>query len=263
MGSATRKALAGTNATLAKLGRADLRVAEDLLAAGRIIGSSKQLRAALADAEADAAQKRTLVEAVFGSKLTADAVTLLTDLASNRWSESSDLLEGVEEMGFRVASESAPDVPIDSELFTIGQAVASDAELELALGSKLNPVQSKVQIVDRLLAGKASPQTVAIVNHVVQQPRGGRIGELIRNAADIVAQQRGFGIVTVTTAAPLTTDQLRRLVQGLEAQYGRALRVNTIVDPAVIGGVRVQIGDDVIDGSVASRLSNLRQKLAG
>lgn len=263
MGSATRKALAGTNAALAKLGRADLRVAEDLLAAGRIIGSSKQLRAALTDSEADASQKRKLVEAVFGSKLTADSVTLLTDLASNRWSDSSDLLEGIEELGFRVASESAPDVPIDSELFAIGQAVASDAGLELALGSKLNPVESKVQIVDRLLSGKASPQTVAIVNHVVQQPRGGRIGGLIRNAADIVAQQRGFGIVTVTTAAPLTAGQQSRLVQGLEAQYGRALRVNTIVDPAVIGGVRVQIGDDVIDGSVASRLSTLRQKLAG
>jgi F-type H+-transporting ATPase subunit delta len=248
---------------MAKLGRADLRVAEDLLAAGRIIGSSKQLRAALADAEADAAQKRKLIEAVFGSKLTADAITLLADLTSNRWSKSVDLLEGIEELGFRIASESAPDVPIESELFTIGQAVASDAGLELALGSKLNPADSKVQIVDRLLSGKASPQTVAIVNHLVQQPRGGRIGELIRHAADIVAQQRGFGIVTVTTAAPLAATQLDRLVRGLEAQYGRALRVNTIVDPSVIGGVRVQIGDDVIDGSVASRLSTLRQKLAG
>ena len=114
MGSATRKALAGTHATLSALGRAELRVAEDLLAAGRVVGSSKQLRSALADAEANAAQKRALVEAVFGSKLTADAVTLLTALASNRWSDSSDLLEGIEELGLRVASESAPDVAIDA-----------------------------------------------------------------------------------------------------------------------------------------------------
>ena len=263
MGSATRKALAGTHATLATLGRADLRVAEDLLAAGRVVGSSKQLRTALTDGEADAAQKRALVEAVFGSKLAADAVTLLLDLASNHWSDSSDLLEGIEELGLRVASESAPDVPIDAELFAIERAVASDDELELALGSKLNPAASKVQIVDRLLAGTASPQTVAIVNHLVQQPRGRRIGELLRHAAFVVAEQRGFEIATVTTATPLSAAQLERLVRGLEAQYGRALRVNTIVDPAVLGGVRVQIGDDVIDGSVASRLSSLRQKLAG
>jgi F-type H+-transporting ATPase subunit delta len=120
-----------------------------------------------------------------------------------------------------------------------------------------------VKLVDRLLSGKASAQTLAIVNHLVQQPRGRRIGELLRRAADIVAEQRGFEIVTVTTASLLTPAQLDRLVKGLEAQYGRALRVNTIVDPSVLGGVRVQIGDDVIDGSVASRLSSLRQKLAG
>ena len=84
MGSATRKALAGTHAALSALGRADLRVAEDLLAAGRVVGRSRQLRAALTDSEADASQKRALVEAVFGSRLSADAVTLLTDLAANR-----------------------------------------------------------------------------------------------------------------------------------------------------------------------------------
>jgi len=263
MGSATRKALAGTHATLAALGRADLQVAEDLLAAGRVIGSSRQLRSALTDSEADPAQKRVLVEAVFGSRLTSDAIKLLTDLASNRWSDPADLLEGIEELGLRVASESARDVPLDAELFTIGRAVASDSELEFALGSKLSPATSKMQIVDRLLGGKASPQTVAIVGHLVQQPRGRRIGELLRNAADVVAEQRGFEIATVTSASPLSAAQLDRLVRGLEVQYGRPLRANTIVDPAVLGGVRVQIGDDVIDGSVASRLSSLRQKLAG
>lgn len=263
MGSATRKALAGTHAALTALGRADLRVAEDLLAAGRVVGSSKHLRAALTDSEADAAQKRALVEAVFGSKLTADAVTLLTELATNRWSDAADLLEGIEDLGYRVASESAKDVAIDAQLFAVERAVVSDSSLEFALGSKLSPVESKVRIVERLLAGKASPQTIAIVNHLVQQPRGRRIGELLRHAAFVVAEQRGFEIATVTTAAPLSPAQLDRLVQGLEAQYGGTLRANTIVDPSLLGGVRVQIGDDVIDGSVASRLSSLRQKLAG
>jgi len=264
MGSATRGALADTRAALAELGRADLQVAEDLLAVGRVVGSSSQLRSALVDAEADAAQKRALVESVFGGRISPDAVKLVIAAASRRWSSGDDFVAGLEDLGYRAAAESAPEgLDIDAELFAFERAVASDAELELALGSKLSPLPSKLALVDRLLSGKASPQTVAIVRHLVEQPRGRRIGESLRHAASVIADQRGFDVATITTAVPLTEQQLERLAQGLVAQAGRRVRFDTIVDPAVLGGVRVQIGDDVIDGSVASRLSELRQKLAG
>ncbi|WP_022893139.1 F0F1 ATP synthase subunit delta [Agromyces subbeticus] len=264
MGSATRGALAGSKAALAELGRAELPVAEALLAVGRVIGESGHLRTALIDTEADLAQKRALVEAVFGARIPAEAASLLVSLASRRWSSGDDFLAGIEEIGIRVAAESAAEgVDIDAELFAFERAVAGDAELELALGSKLGDPAAKTKIVDRLLAGKAAPQTVVIVNHLVQQPRGRRIGELLRHGASVVADQRGFDIATVTSAVPLSAAQLGRLEQGLAAQAGRRVRFDTIVDPAVLGGIRVQIGDDVIDGSVASRLSSLRQKLAG
>jgi F-type H+-transporting ATPase subunit delta len=107
MGSATRGALAGTRAALAQLGRAELQVAEDLLAVGRVVGSSSQLRSALIDAEADDAQKRALVESVFGAKITADAVTLVTAAATRRWSSGDDFIAGLEDFGYRVAAESA------------------------------------------------------------------------------------------------------------------------------------------------------------
>ncbi|WP_139417554.1 F0F1 ATP synthase subunit delta [Agromyces laixinhei] len=264
MGSATREALAGSKAALAELGRAELPVAEALLAAGRVIGDSAHLRTALIDTEADVAQKRELVGAVFGSRIPAEAASLLVSAASRRWSSGDDFLAGIEELGIRVAAESAPDgVDLDAELLAFERAVASDAELELALGSKLGETAAKTKIVDRLLAGKASPQTIVIVRHLVLQPRDRRIGELLRHGASVIADQRGFDIATVTSAVPLSAAQLGRLEQGLAAQAGRRVRFDTIVDPAVLGGVRVQIGDDVIDGSVASRLSSLRQKLAG
>ena len=264
MGSATREALTETRAALASLGRPALPVAEDLLAAGRVIGSTSQLRTVLTDTEADVAQKRALVEAVFGRRISPEAASLLVSAASNRWSSASDFLSGIEELGIRLAAETAGDgVDIDAELFSFERTVASDSELELALGSKLGSPEAKAAVVDRLLGGVASPATLAIVRHLVQDPRGRRIGEMLRNAASIVADQRGFDVATVTTAVPLTADQLARLEQGLSAQAGRRIRFDTIVDPAVLGGVRVQIGDDVIDGSVASRLGALRQKLAG
>ncbi|BDZ53619.1 F0F1 ATP synthase subunit delta [Agromyces marinus] len=263
MGSATREALAGTRAELATLGGAELPVAGDLLAATRVIAATPQLRTALTDNEADAAQKTALVERVFGDRIAPGAAKLLVSAASRRWSSQADFLDGVEELGFRVAADAAGDAEVDAELFAFQRTVGSDAELELALGSKLGSTDAKVRLVERLLAPVASPATTLIVRHLVQSPRGRRTGEMLRDAAAVVADQRGFDVATVTTAVRLGDDQFARLERTLGAQAGRRVRFDAIVDPTVLGGMRVQIGDDVIDGSVASRLSELRQKLAG
>ena len=147
-------------------------------------------------------------------------------------------------------------------LFAFGNAVSSDAQLELAVGSKLGSDEAKAALVERLLGAKTTPQTLAIVSHLVQQPRGRRIAELLRNAMAIVADEAGLAVATVTTAAPITPEQLTRLSAALSASYGRGLRINHEIDPALVGGVRVQLGDEIIDGSVASRLNELRLQLA-
>lgn len=78
-----------------------------------------------------------------------------------------------------------------------------------------------------------------------------------------MADTAGARIATVTSAAPLTAAQLTALEKTLGARYGQALRINLITDPTIVGGLRVQIGDDVIDGTVAARLADLRIRLAG
>ena len=89
-----------------------------------------------------------------------------------------------------------------------------------------------------------------------------RIGELVRYASTIVAEAFGHTIATITVATPLAADQTARLEKALSARYGTTIRINELVDPAVLGGMRVQIGDDVIDGSIATRLTDLRLQLA-
>lgn len=265
MGSATREALASSRAALAALGSSvDLATGESLFTAGRVVGDSSQLRSALADSSSPVTARVALVERVFSSTLTPSALELLKSAASARWSSQGDLLAGIEELGLRATAASAPrNVSIEAELFSFAAAVSSDAGLELALTSKLGRADAKLDLVNALLASKVSAHTLAIVRHLVRQPRGRRIGQLLRFAASVVADQAGTSIATVTSASALTPAQLERLNKSLAVRYGRELSINQVVDPTVVGGVRVQIGDDVIDGSIATRLKDLRLQLAG
>ena len=244
--------------------RVDLATAEQLFSAARSIGGSLQLRAILADASTDVATKKSAITAVFGSSLDSTAFELLSAAASSRWSSDDDLLAGIEELGIRAAAASADaDANLEAELFAFGRAVTSSPDLELAVGSKLGDTDSKVALIETLLGQKVSAQSLTIVKHLVQQPRGRRIGAMLRQAASIVADQSGLAVATVTSARPIGAEQLGRLERGLSASYGKKLLINPVVDPAIIGGIRVQVGDDVIDGSVASRLHELKLQLTG
>ncbi|MBC7724435.1 MAG: F0F1 ATP synthase subunit delta [Burkholderiaceae bacterium] len=265
MGSASRQALSASRAELSALGgNVELATAEQLFAAVQAIGGSLQLRAILADASTEPSVKKAAITAVFGSTLGTTALELLAAASSRRWSSDGDLLGGIEEIGIRAAAASAsPQADIEAELFAFGRAVSSNPELELAVGSKLGDASSKISLVNALLEGKVSLQTMAIVRQIVRQPRGRRIGALLRYAASIVADQSGLSVATVTTAKPIAAEQLVRLQKGLSKTYGTQVRINVVIDPSVIGGIRVQVGDDVIDGSVASRITELRLQLTG
>lgn len=263
MGSATREAIATAKAALAaRDGKATLAAAEALFSAGHIIGDSAQLQTALTDTSADSAAKSGLVSAVFGG-MTAEARELLAGLVSSRWSKPADLLAGIEEIGIRIAAlsvDSSTDIP--AELFAFGTAISSSAELELAVANKLGDPAAKVSLISALLKGKASDESIAIIQHLVRQPRGRRIGALLRHAAGIIADQHAQAVATVTVATPLSAAQVKRLEAGLASKYG-AVRVNQIIDASILGGMRIAVGDTVIDDSVATRVKELKLQLAG
>ena len=262
MGSASRVALEAAKEALAKAKSVTRETGEQLLSAGRDIDGSSQLRALLADPSIEAAEKTALIARIFSS-LDSSAASLLGSLSSARWSNSDQLIDGIEQVGIRAIAGSASSAVIESELFAFSRAVSSDPQLELAVGSKLGDPAEKAALVERLLGGKADPGTLAIVRHLVQSPRGRRIGALLSTAAETVADASGSIVATVTAAAPLTAAQLDKLTATLTAQYGREPRVAVKIDPSVIGGLRVQVGDDVIDGTISTRLTELRLQLAG
>lgn len=262
MGSATTQALATTTAELAAAKVGDLTVARELFAAAREIADSAQLSGALSSWGAPAAARTQVAATVFAgySPLT---VQLLSTAVSQRWSSASDLVTGIEELAIRAAAQGAPSADVAAELFQVVRTVASNPELELALGSRLGDASAKGALIEKLLAGRASEATILIASALVQQPRERRVRSLLNRAMGLAADQRGNTVATVRVASELDAAQQSRLSEALRARYGTDVTINVVVDPAVLGGARVEIGDDVIDGTVSSRINDLRQRLAG
>jgi F-type H+-transporting ATPase subunit delta len=185
---------------------------------------------------------------------------VLTAAVEARWSNVDEFVAGVEELGLRAEGLANP--ALSDDLLAVADLVDRNHELQLSLGSKLADPAGKVRLVQRLLEGKASASTVAVVSHLVANPRGRRLDASLRSAARIAADQNGSDLATVTVAAPLSAAQQERLARALEQSAGRPVKITTVIDPELIGGVRIQIADDVIDGSVRARLDDLRQQLA-
>lgn len=262
MGSATTQALAATTSALNGTDGLSLEVAGELFVAARALADSPHLSGALTDAAAEPQARRTVVSAVFGGTFDPRAVALLDTAVQQRWSSSDDFVDAVEELAIRSAAV-ADAGDLEGELFGLLQTVAANPELELALGSRVGDAASKGALVERLLAGRASEATRLVAGAIVQRPRERRVRQLLERAIRIVSNQRGRIVATVRAAAPLNEQQRSRLTETLAARYGTAVSLNLVVDRSVVGGLRIEIGDDVIDATVASRLTDLRQRLAG
>lgn len=262
MGSATTQALATSASALAATKGITVDVAGELFAVARLVDESVQLSGALADPSVPAEARAKVAGDVFG---TASAPTLevVRTAVSQRWSNASDLIDGIEELAIRAAAIASPGEDIDGELFGVTRVIAANSELELALGSRLGDSAAKGALVDRVLGTSTGRATLLIVSSLVRHPRERRVRQLLSRAMGIVAAQRESVVATVHVASSLSAAQQQRLVDALSRRYGTSVSLNVVVDPAVVGGLRVQVADDVIDGSISARLADLRQKLAG
>ena len=259
MGSASREALAHVKSTLTAepLG---VEAGADLLTASAQIDGARALLAAFADASASVDEKKKLVERLFASA-SSGARSVLLAAVSEAWSNPEEFIAGVEELGLRAIANS--NGALADELLATAGVIDGSHELELGLGSKLGDPAAKLALVDRLFSGKLSSSALGVVRHLVANARGRKLGAALRGAARLAADQGGSELATVTIAAPLSPAQEERVAALLTRTAGRPVRVTTVLDPALVGGIRIQIGDDVIDGSVRTRLDDLRLQLAG
>ncbi len=153
------------------------------------------------------------------------------------------------------------DSGVDDEIFRFALAVEANEELRNTLADPYVPAATRQQVVEDILKGKASPVTSAAVSLVVGAGRAGDLPAIARALIERRAAATGREVAEVRSAVALSDDQKTRLAESLKASTGKDVDVKVIVDPSVLGGIVTTIGDTVIDGSVRSRLAQVKSHL--
>lgn len=257
-----------------KLPTASLQLAKELFGILGMVDSSAGLRRALTDPSRNGDEKSALVKQLVGGKVSADAADIAGGLASLRWASARDIGDALETLAATVviavaekkSAVSASGITgleeLENDLFAFNQIVASNHEVQRALSEPQATAAAKTALAEKLMPG-ASEEAKLLITQAVTQPRGIKPTRLVERFAELAAKRQQRWIATVSVTRPMTQSQLERLQAGLNAMYGRELKVNINVDPALIGGIRVQVGDEVLDASVITRLSELQRQLAG
>jgi F-type H+-transporting ATPase subunit delta len=237
---------------------------EQLFALSDALDGSGSLRRTLTDPSLPAEAKAAVVRQLLGA-FDERVRDLAESLVALRWTQEPDLGHAVEHLALEavLASAQARDglVTVEDELFRITRLLSGQRELRTALSDPQATLENRTTLVDTLLAGKVDDVTLLLTHRATANLRHRRFVPNLLAYSDIAAERRRRLVAGVTSAVELTPAQLDRLAGILERAYGRPVQLNVTVDSAVLGGLRVQVGADVIDSTMLSRLADARRRL--
>jgi F-type H+-transporting ATPase subunit delta len=242
-------------------------VGDELFAVLHLLDSEHGLRRALADPSKPADEKGAIMVALLHGKVTPATEELVAATVRAQWAGPADMTDALEQLAvetFAIAAEESGQLDdLEDELFRFNRVVASEPELRAALTEPALPTAGKQGLINALLADKVTPVALRLITEVSLHPRGRPLVVSLDMCTRIAAERRQRLIAVVRTATNLSAEQRRKLADALAGIYGHEVYVNIVIDPKVMGGMTIQVGDELIDASVASRLAAVRRKLAG
>ena len=267
MASATRQSTAKALAELKPLlAKADIKFADELFAIGAVLASSAQLRGILSDPSTEKDAKAGVVKAVFGKAVSKEALEFATTLSGYRWSKGGDLVAAFTQLGvFTIAgivAKAKKLEELEAELFAFNQALASDRDLQTAFSSRQASLEAKLELMDTLTKKKVSEAATILLRNAIINSRNVRLAVMLENFIKQVSAYASRLVANVTVAAELSKSQLERLEATLTKTYGQEINLNVEIDPSILGGVKVQVSGEIIDGSVVARLNQAKMQLA-
>jgi F-type H+-transporting ATPase subunit delta len=239
---------------------------DQLFAVVRLLDAEHGLRRALADTTKPAAEKSAVVRRLLHGRVSEATEELVAEAAAVRWATSGDFADALEQLAIEAFTLSAQYSgtldDLEDDLFRFGRLVAAQTGLRQALVGATTS-DAKASLLTNLLSSKISGPSLSLITQVLTHPRGRSPQAVLDLAASIAARRREELIAVVRVAIELSAAQRQRLLAVLSEAYGQHIHLNLVHDPSVVGGVSVQIGDELIDGTAATRLAEIRRKLAG
>jgi F-type H+-transporting ATPase subunit delta len=242
-------------------------VGDELFAVLGLLDHEHSLRRALSDPSKPADEKGAIAVALLHGRVTPVTEELVAATVRSQWASPSDMTDAMERLAveaYAIAAEEDRQLDdLEDELFRFSRVVAREPELRAALTEPVLPEERKRDLLNALLGGKVTPVALRLITEMSLHPRGRSLVASLEICTRIAAERRQRLIAVVRAATEPTAQQRRRLAEALAAIYGHEVYINVVIDPAVVGGLTIQVGDELIDASVVSRLVAVRRKLAG
>ena len=242
------------------------RIADDLFSVSALLRREPSLRRVATDLSLQPAAKSDFARSLLAEQLDPASMDLVGSAVAQRWAATRDLADALEQLGVAAVIKGAEragqaDV-LEDELFGLERLVTENPELLDALSDPSRSPADKHALLDSLLEGHATTGTIRLAKQAVVSSHR-TVTVAVEHYQKVAAATRNRLVATVRVAREISDADRQRLQGALARQYDRPVHLNVVVDPEVVGGVKVEIGDDVIDGTVASRLDDARRRLAG
>ena len=174
---------------------------------------------------------------------------------------SDSRIEGYARGLFEIARAEGTIDEVEDELFRFARTYESNEELRNALSDEQIPASKRQAIIEDLLGGKATPTTTQLISMVVGSGRARDLPAIVDKLVARASTAKNLEVAEVRTAVPLTPDQQTRLAAALANATGKEVNLKVVVDPSVLGGLVATVGDTVIDGTVRTRIEQLKSRL--
>ncbi|MFL6241284.1 MAG: F0F1 ATP synthase subunit delta [Actinomycetes bacterium] len=243
------------------------REGDDLFGFAGLMHAEGSLRRAFSDASLPSAAKIGLADELLRARFSTPAMNIVHALITSRWSRPRDLVDATDTLGVIAALAAAEKEghldDVEDELFRFSRILQREPELLVALQDLTMPAEPREQLLTSVLEGKVRPVTLRLAREAVANPRGRSLDRALEDFVKLAAERRNRLIAEVWSAIPLSDEQEEQLRTALTRTYARDIQVQVTVDPELLGGVTVRVGDEVIDGSVRHRVEIARRRIAG